>query len=183
MPRINPVNPEHAQGKAKQLLDGVQKSLGTVPNIMATFANSPAALEAYVGFLNALEGTSIDAQTREAIAIATSGVNGCDYCTAAHTALGKMRGLSDEEAHENLNGRSSDTTRAAALGFARAIVDKKGWVDDRDLQRLRAAGLGDTEATEILAVVAATIFSNYFNHIAQNEVDFPAVGKADRAAA
>ena len=183
MPRIKPIDPENAQGKAKQLLDGVQKSVGMVPNIMRTFANSPAALQAYVGFLNALEGTSIDAKTREAIAIATSGANGCEYCTAAHTAFGKMRGLSDDEARENLSGRSSDPTRAAVLRFARAIVEKRGWVDDLDLQHAREAGLGDTEITEILATVAATIFSNYFNHIAETEVDFPPVEATERSAA
>ena len=73
MPRIKPINPEEAQGKAKLLLDGVQKSMGMTPNLMRSLANSPAALEAYLGLLGALDGTSIDAKTRESIALATSG--------------------------------------------------------------------------------------------------------------
>ena len=39
MPRLNPVNPETAQGKAKLLLDGGQKSFGMTPNLMRTLAN------------------------------------------------------------------------------------------------------------------------------------------------
>ena len=175
MPRLNIVNPETAQGKAKSLLDGVQKSLGMIPNIMRALANSPAALEAYLGLLNALGGAGIDAQTREAIALATSGANGCDYCASAHTAIGKMLGLSDEETQANLFGRSSEPTRAAALEFARAIVEKRGWVTDRDLERVREAGFGDAEIADIVATVATTIFSNYFNHIADTEIDFPPV--------
>ena len=183
MPRLNPVNPETAQGKTKLLLDGVQKSLGMTPNIMRTLANSPAALEAYLGLMKALNGASIDAKTREAIALATSGANGCDYCASAHTAIGKMVGLSDEETQENLFGRSSDPTRAAALQFSHAIVEKHGWVSDPDLARVREAGFGDGEIAEIVATVATTIFSNYFNHIADTEVDFPPVRLNQRSAA
>ena len=183
MPRINPVDPENAQGKAKQLLDGVQKSLGMTPNIMRALANAPAALEAYIGLLKSLEGASFDGKTREAVALATSGANGCDYCAAAHTALGKLHGLSDEEARANLRGRSVDPERAAALQLARAIVEKRGWVNDLDLERARQAGLGDQQITEIVALVAATTFSNYFNHIAQTEIDFPPVPLDHRSAA
>lgn len=183
MPRIKQIDPENAQGKAKQLLDGVQKSMGMTPNIMRTLANSPAALEAYLGLLKSLGGASIDATTRESIALVTSSINGCEYCTAAHTALGKMVGLSDEEAQQNLQGRSSDPVRSATLNFARAIVEKRGWVDDLDLDNARQAGLGDTQITEIVATVAATIFSNYFNHMAQTEVDFPPVNMGATLAA
>lgn len=183
MSRIPLVTKETASVEQKALLDGVQKSLGMTPNIMRALANSPAALKAYLGLLSSLDGTSIDAKTRESIALTTSGINGCDYCAAAHTTLGKMRGLTDEEAQENLNGRSSDPVRAAVLQFARVIVEKRGWVDDLDLQHVRQAGLGDTEITEIVATVATTIFSNYFNHIAQTEVDFPAVNRGQRSAA
>ena len=34
-----------AEDKAKDLLDGVKKAMGSTPNIFTTFANSPAALE------------------------------------------------------------------------------------------------------------------------------------------
>jgi len=183
MPRLNPIDPNKAQGKTKLVLDELQKSLGMTPNIMRTLANSPAALEAYVGLLEALGGAGIDAKTREAIALATSGANGCDYCAAAHTALGKMQGLTDAETTANLIGHSAEPARAAALRFARAVVDKRGWVSDRDLEAVRAAGFGDAEITEIIATVAATIFSNYFNHVAETDIDFPAVTAGDSQAA
>ena len=183
MPRLNTVNPETAQGKAKLLLDGVQKSLGMTPNIMRMLANSPAALEAYLGLMKALGGANIDGKTREAIALATSGANGCDYCASAHTAIGKTLGLSDEEAQLNLYGRSSEPARSAALQFTRAIVEKRGWVNDRDLEQVREAGFGDAEITEIVATIAMTTFSNYFNHIAETEIDFPPVKVAEPQAA
>ena len=49
MPRIQPVNHTAATGDAKALLDGVKASIGVVPNIFATFAQSPKVLEGYLG--------------------------------------------------------------------------------------------------------------------------------------
>ncbi len=43
MPRILPIDPAAAEGKAKALLDGVHKALGMTPNIMRTMASSPPA--------------------------------------------------------------------------------------------------------------------------------------------
>ena len=183
MPRLNPVNPETAQGKAKQLLDGVQKTFGMTPNLMRTLANSPAALEAYLGLLNALSGAVIDAKVRESIALATSGANGCEYCASAHTAVGKMLGLSADEAARNLEGHSADPAVEAILQFTRAVVDKRGWVSDEDILRIREAGFGDAGITDIVATVAATKFSNYFNHVAETEVDFPLVKLNEMSAA
>ncbi len=50
MPRLNAIDPKEATGKAKELLDGVKAKIGMVPNLMRTFANSPAALEGYLNF-------------------------------------------------------------------------------------------------------------------------------------
>jgi uncharacterized peroxidase-related enzyme len=183
MPRLTPINPAQAEGRTKVLLDGVRKHLGTVPNLIATLAHSQAALEAYVGLGQALGRAGLDARTREAIALTVAGENRCDYCAAAHTAAGAGLGMAAEELAANLQGRSSDPRVAAVLRFARAVVVERGWVGDDDLAAARAAGLGDSEITEIVAAVAANIFTNYFNHVAGTEVDFPPVsGSHDRAA-
>ena len=77
MPRFQPLDPEHANGKASILLDAVQSKLGFVPNIMRTFAQAPAALEAYLNFSKALGTGTLDARLREQIAVAAAGVNSC----------------------------------------------------------------------------------------------------------
>ncbi len=183
MPRLNPIDPERAQGKAKTLLDGVRKALGTTPNIMRTMAHSPAALDAYLSFGKALGGGSLGAKMRERIALAVSNANGCRYCTSAHTAVGKMLGLDEKELAMNLRASSADPRVEAALRFARDIVVNLGWMSDQDVQRVRDAGYGDGEIVEIVATVAHTTFTNYFNHIAQTEVDFPVVEPDERLAA
>ncbi len=175
MPRLNPVDASQAQGKAKALLDGVQKKLGTTPNLLRTMALSPAVLEAYMNFGQALSGASISPALREQIALAVANVNGCQYCASAHTAIGKNLGVDAIELTANLHGSSNDPKVERALQFARSIVSKQGWVNDAEVQQVRDAGYTDAEIAEIIATVAVNIFTNYFNHIAQTEIDFPKV--------
>ncbi len=183
MPRIQPIDPQQAEGKAKALLDGAQKSLGTVPNLFKTMANSPAVLGAYLGMHQALSGGSLSGALREQIALAVAGVNGCDYCASAHNAIGEKLGVDETERAANLRGASADHKTQAALDFARAIVQRQGWVSDEQLQAVRDAGYSEGEVAEIVAAVVQNIFSNYFNHIADTEIDFPFVSSKPEATA
>jgi uncharacterized peroxidase-related enzyme len=175
MPRITPIQPADANGKAKQLLDAVQAKLGLTPNLMKTLATSPAALEAYLNFGAALAGGSFDARFREQIALTVAQANSCEYCLAAHTALGHLAGLKPAEIVASRQARAADPRREAGLAFAKAIVVDRGEVSDATVNRVRAAGFSDGEITELVANVAINILTNYVNHIAQTIVDFPRV--------
>lgn len=180
MPRLKAIDPKEATGKTKELLDGVKAKIGMVPNLMRTFANSPAALEAYLNFSGALGGGALNAKLREQIALTVADANACEYCLSAHTAIGKMVGLNETELVASRHAGSSDPKTDAALKFAHQIVVKRGEVLDSEVQAVRAAGYDDGEITEIIAHVALNIFTNYFNHIAQTVVDFPKVSLAVR---
>ncbi len=175
MPRIKPIDIEQADGKAKSLLENVNKALGMTPNGMRTMAHSPAALEAYLGFGKALGGGSLSSKLREQIALTAANANACEYCASAHTALGKKFGIDAAELKRNLHASSRDPKVEAALQFARAVVVRQGWVTDKELERVREAGYSDGEIIEIIAATVIAIFSNYFNHVAETEVDFPVV--------
>ena len=175
MSRITPVNPAEATGKAKELLNAVQAKLGITPNLMKTLATAPAALEGYLSFSGALSGGVLNAKFREEIALAVAQANSCEYCLSAHSAIGKMVGLKPEEIAASRASRSADAKQDAGLKFAQSIVVQKGEVSNGAVDAVRAAGYGDAEITEIVANVALNIFTNYFNHVAQTEVDFPRV--------
>jgi uncharacterized peroxidase-related enzyme len=175
MPRLNAIDPNVATGKAKELLDGVKTKIGMVPNLMRTFANSPAALEGYLNFSGALGGGVLNAKLREQIALTVADANSCEYCLSAHTAIGKMVGLNENEIAGSRRASSTDAKTNAALVFAHQIVIKRGEVNDSDIGAIRAAGFGDGEITEIVANVALNILTNYINHVAQTVVDFPKV--------
>lgn len=176
MNRLNLVDPKQAQGKQKELLDAVQSKLGMTPNLVRVFANSPAVLQGYLGFTDALSGGTLGAKLSEQIALTVAETNGCEYCLAAHSTVGKMLGLNRDEMLDARRGSSNDSRTDAALGFAKSVTEQRGRVSDEDLDKVRSAGYDDGEISEIVAHVVLNIFRNYFNHIAETPIDFP---KAD----
>ena len=173
MARIHQVAPESATGKAKELLDAVQGKLGLVPNLTRAMANSPAVLEGYLGLSGALGKGRLSAKNREQIALAVGQANLCDYCLAAHSAIGKMVGLTPEQILDSRRGTAVDPKSDAVIRFARKVVDERGRVNDADIADVRAAGLNDGAIAEVVANVALNIFTNYFNHVAETDIDFP----------
>lgn len=173
--RLTALDPSAAQGKAHDLLAGVQKTLGMTPNMMRTMAHSPAVLDAYLAFNSTLAKGMLNGKTREQLALAIAETNDCGYCASAHTALGKMAGLTAAQAADALHGRGLDTKSTAAIALARQIINDRGAVSDEDLAAARAAGLSDGEIAEVAAHVALNIFTNYFNRLASTEIDFPIV--------
>jgi uncharacterized peroxidase-related enzyme len=182
MPRIKPLDPATADGKAKEYMDGIQAKLGAVPNIFRTFAHSPALQDFYANGSAALGKSTLSAGLREQIALTVAGANACNYCASAHTAIGKKLGVAEAELPQNLAGKSADKKTQAALTFAKRIVDTKAKVSDGEVKALHDAGYTDAEVLEIIAVVAFIIFTNYFNHIVDTEVDFPKVEATKLAA-
>lgn len=175
MSRIQPVDYENATGAVKELLNAVTAKLGMTPNMMKTMAQSSAVLDAYLKFSEALAGGKLDARLREQIALISAEINGCGYCASAHTAIGKMVGLSAEAISAARTGHSSDAKADAALKFARTVIVNRGHVSEADVNAVRDAGFSEGEIGEIVANVALNIFTNYFNEIAETEIDFPRV--------
>jgi uncharacterized peroxidase-related enzyme len=175
MERITPVNPETAQGKAKELLDAVKAKLGIVPNMTRAMAVSPSVLDAYLAFNGALAHGVLPAKVRERLALDVGEANHCDYCVAAHTAIGKHAGLSESDILDSRRGTSADPKTDALLRFTRTLVSKQGQVNDSDVEAVRAAGYGDPEIAEAVAHVALNVFTNYFNTVAGTAIDFPKV--------
>ena len=126
MPRFLAIRPEDAVGRAKELLDGVQATLGMIPNLMRTMANAPAVLEAYLDFKGALAMGSLPATLREQIALTVAEANDCDYCLAAHSAVGKVVGLSVQDILDSRQGTSPVSRVEAALQFAQTLVCQRG---------------------------------------------------------
>ncbi len=175
MTRISPITAEQADPKAAELLGNVKSSLGMVPNIFGTMANAPALLEGYLGLSGALGSSSLSAKLNEQIALAVAGANQCDYCASAHTALGAMAGVDAAEMTRNLAGQSADHRTQLVLDFVSEIVGTRGQVSEDRLIELRNHDFSDQQLLEIFGQVMVNIFTNYFNHLAGTEIDFPVV--------
>ena len=174
MPRLKRLEKNEGDAKSQEMM-GTLEGNGKLFNIFRGLANSPAALDSYLKLSGALNNAKLDAKAREAIALVVGQQNRCDYCLAAHTAIGKGAGMNDAAIKDARLGRSQDRKTQAAVTLARAMVEKKGNVTEQDVKAARDAGLGDAELAEIPAVVALNLMTNYFNLMNQTDVDFPKV--------
>lgn len=159
-------------------LDAVQAKLGVLPNLLRTLAHTPVALNAYMQLSGTTATGKLDAKQREQIALVVAETNDCGYCIAAHGALGKMAGLSEAQIMQARNGRADSPRDAAVLTLSRRIVETRGHVPKAELDAFKAAGFDDAAILEVLTNVVLNVFTNYTNHIADTEIDFPVVPRA-----
>lgn len=175
MKRVPLIDRNATTDQRKALLNDIHAAFGATPNMFRAVANSTAALKSMWSAFGALGAGVIEPKLAEQIAVAVADRNACEYCLAAHTALGRKAGASAEEMRLAQTGGSADAKTQAALHFALQLVVDRGQVRDADVQDLRKAGFGDEEIVEIVAHVALNLFTNYVNVALAVPVDFPAV--------
>ena len=168
MTRITALSLDQAPTGSRAALEGIQKGLGFIPNAFKTLAHAPVALNGYLGLAQALGKSSLSAAEREVVALATSEINGCDYCLAAHTFFGGKVGLSDEAISQARAG-----TLSAVAALAQQITARRGQLSDEQIAAAREAGLTDSKIVEVVAQVTLLTLTNYLNNIAATDIDFP----------
>src|SRR5215813_2055593 len=83
--RVGPMNrvavpdPDQVAPESKKILDVLQQQMGRIPNVARVLAVSPSALTGWFELMKSLNGASLDAETRNGIALAVSQMNGCHY--------------------------------------------------------------------------------------------------------
>lgn len=175
MSRISVIERDNANPEQLELLNAIEQQLGMVPNFLKVFANSPAALRAFLGLHGIAGEGSLDSQTRERIALAIAQQNECQYCVSAHTAIGRKSGLNNAEIEANRAGTSQDAKAAAAVKFARALVEHNGEVTTGELLEVRNAGYSESDIVEIITHVGMNILTNILGKTSRIDIDFPKV--------
>lgn len=178
MPRIEALKPEHVPADSKPTLDAFTKNIGFTPNMMATFAVSPIAFNAWAALFGVLS-KALDVKTRDSIGLAVSEINGCNYCLTVHSYTAKhMAKLEDNEIILARKGHATDPKRDAAVQFARKVIEARGKVSDADIASVRNAGYSDANIIEIVGLVAMYSLTNFVNNVSDPERDFPPVTAA-----
>lgn len=158
------------------LFDQLKKNIGMVPNLYAAMALSENGLPNYLSLSSAK--TSLKAKEKEVINLVVSQVNDCDYCSSAHTAIGKLNGFTDEQILELRKGYASFDNKLDALAkFAKSASENKGHVAPELLNDFYAAGYTNEQLVDSLLVVADKVFTNYLYAITQVPIDFPVAAK------
>ncbi|PVE97966.1 peroxidase-related enzyme [Microbacterium sp. TPD7012] len=175
MPNVPLVDRAATTGSVKEHLDQITSAFGTVPAMFKAVANSPAALASMWGSFGAFGGGTLGAALGEQIAVAVANRNSCEYCLAAHTALGKKAGLSRDTLAAAQDGQSDDPKTAALLDFALKLVNDRGQLSAADVQAVRDQGWNDEQIVETIGQVALNLFTNYVNIALDVPIDFPNV--------
>ena len=179
MPRIPVHTVDSAPEASRDALTALESQYGKVLNIHGEMAPSPAVLHAYVALQDVLrEHGTLDARTREAIALAVGKEDDCDYCQAAHTGGGRKAGLSDDEMIDVRRGRAAEPRLDAILVLARELAARVGNTSDEAWQSALDVGWSDEQLTELTTHVTLNLLTNYFNHHVHTELDVPAAPEA-----
>ncbi|WP_322062074.1 carboxymuconolactone decarboxylase family protein [Paraburkholderia sp. J63] len=164
---------ESAPEASRPFLERSQAANGFLPNLVASLANAPVALETYltVGEINGRSGLTL--AEREAVQITAAAIHGCGFCVAGHTAVALKKAQLPAAVVDALrDGRASGDARLDAVAtFAREVIATRGAVPDAALAAFLEAGFSDANALEVVLGVSLATLCNFANNLAQNELN------------
>lgn len=159
--------------KSQKIFDTLKKNIGMIPNIYAVTGYSPESLELHMETTNRAGKGSFSNKELEAIKLAVSQVNDCEYCLAAHTAIAKMNGFNDEDAISFRNLTSTNSKLQVLTALAADIVSSKGNPTQENLNNFFNLGYAEKELIDIVSVIVDITFTNYIYGITKVPIDFP----------
>ena len=171
MTRITKIQKDTLNPKFNEFYSAVENLLGRVPNFYKTFSNSPFLAMAFLP-INALaqrewQGTNISGKIKELIVIKTSHTNGCKYCYAHNTSLGRAAGISDAQIkaislNEYANSSLFEQEEVLALRWAEAVTLNKAAKDDTLFSELKSC-YTETQIAEMTILCAMFNMINRIN--------------------
>jgi uncharacterized peroxidase-related enzyme len=173
---------EEVSAGNQAIFDNLQKGLGFVPNLYAYIGKNETALGDYLALQN--RKSTLSGKEREIINLAVSQVNECEYCLAAHTALAKMNGFTDDQILEIRNGQAPFNDKFNTLAqFVKETTVNRGKATPETTQALLNAGYTEANLIDIVMVIGDKTITNYLHGITRLPVDFPAAPKLETSIA
>ena len=159
---------------SKPALRDLEAAFGMIPNIAGAMATSPVLVNSLVGLFGRVHGGSFTEAQIQALLLTNAVTNGCDWAVAFHTALALKEGIDPADVQAIREGRLPKDSKFAALsGLAGTMIEKRGRLDDKDIDRFLAAGFGKDHLLEVIAAVAASTITNYTASITKPPLEAP----------
>src|ERR1700723_1503558 len=163
---------ESAPERSKPALRQLQSAFGMIPNIAGAMATSPVLINCLVALFGNVHGGSFTEAQVQIVLLTDAVTNACTWAVAFHTALALKEGIDPKDVQAIREGRLPRDSKLAALsGLARTMIEKRGRLDDQDLDRFIAAGFGKDHALEVIAAVAASTITNYTGSITKTPLE------------
>ena len=166
-------NKESAKPASADLLSAVEGKYGFIPNLMGIFAESTSALQAYIALSELVSKSAFNPEEQQALLLAVSFENNCDYCVAAHSMMAsKMAGMPADRLEAIRQGKViSDKKINELVRFTREVVASRGNLAESSVNQFLNAGYTNQHVLEVILGVAMKTLSNYTNHLAKTPVD------------
>ena len=165
---IASVPPEHADGTLAEAYQSQFEKIGRVTELTQIGSLYPDLVAARLRLYAVVDATPSDVpdHVRRAVALLTSVLNGCLFCTAGHieklTEAG--HGQLAQAIKVDPGGAVTGDPRAdAALSYARKLVTDPRHVVEEDVAALRDAGWSDLDILDINNISA---YYCYINRVA-----------------
>lgn len=171
---LKPIDHASAQGAQKAILDTALAQVGFIPNMYANMANAPAVLSTYLhGYALFRKESGLSAPEQEVVFLAVSRVNGCTYCTAAHSMIAdKVSRLAPDVLHAIRAGQPiADAKLAALYAMTTTLVKTNGQPEPEAVKAFLTAGYQESDLLYIVLAIAVKVLSNFCNHAFGTTVD------------
>ncbi len=163
---------ETAPDGAKPLLENAQKNFGFIPNLLATMAEAPAMLEAYMTLAGIFGKSELDATEEQVVLMTNNYLNGCGYCMAAHTTISQGAGVPQDVLDSLRDNTPLANAKLEALRtFTKVVWETRGHPSQADIDALLAVGYTKGTVLEVIVGTSLKVLSNYTNHVANTPID------------
>src|SRR5947209_826269 len=149
---IETIPEEQATGDTADIYAADEKTLGHLANFTRAFSHRPAVYAAWRQLNRAIR-SGMDLRRYELVTVAAARRLRSSYCTLAHGSV-LMDEFLDQEtlravvADHHTAGLSE--TDMAVMDFAEKVVDDATSIEQRDVDRLRSAGLSDADILDVV---------------------------------
>ena len=138
---------ESAPERSKPALQQLQSAFGMIPNIVGAMSTSPVLINSLVGLFGNVHGGSFTEAQVQIVLLTDAVTNACTWAVAFHTTLALKEGIDPADVQAIREGRLPKDSKLAALSaLAKTMIEKRGRLDDEDVDRFLAAGFGKDHA-------------------------------------
>jgi alkylhydroperoxidase family enzyme len=165
---------ETAPEGSRQALERLNGALGLVPNLAATMANAPSLISTFVAAFGQFAGTGFTDAERQVLLLTNAVANRCAWAVAFHSTVALAQGAPAPAVEAVRRGELPDDPRLAALSATtRALIDKRGHLDETEVKRFMAGGFDEVKLLDVVTGLAISTMAGYTGNLTDPPLDPP----------
>jgi AhpD family alkylhydroperoxidase len=165
---------ESAPEKSKPALAALKHSVGVVPNLAATMAESPTLMNGFVSAFGNFHSSTFSGPEKQILLLTNAVTNRCAWAVAFHSTIALKEGVAPTAVQAIRNGQLPDDSKFAALSrFTRALIEHRGHLSDSELENFVAASYTPEHVFDVIAGLAVSTMANYAGNVAQPPLEAP----------